>query len=150
MSKQIYFLSITVMILLTNLFTPAGSFLAEAAPETASPQKVVLVGTHQDELGCSGEWQPDCDKTQLVYDAEDDVWQATFEIQPANDNDKKGPRYKVAINGSWTENYGLQAAGGGSDIPLIVTETTQVKFYYDNKNSLDYGQLQHPNLCCQG
>jgi len=26
-----------------------------------------------------------------------------------NDQDKKGPRYKVALNGSWDENYGQNA-----------------------------------------
>ena len=150
MSKQIYFLSITVLILLANLFTPAGSIQVAAAPKAATPQKVVLAGTHQDELGCSGEWQPDCDKTLLVYDAEDDVWQAIFEIQPANDNDKNGPRYKVAINGSWTENYGLHATNGGPDIPLVVTETTQVKFYYDNKTHWITDNYNTPILVATG
>jgi len=150
MSKQIYSLSVTAMVLLTGLFTPAGSILAAAAPEAAFPQKVVLVGTHQDELGCSGEWQPDCDKTLLVYDAEDDVWQAVFEIQSANDNDKKGPRYKVAINGSWTENYGLNATSGGSDISLVVPETIQVKFYYDSKTHWITDNFNTPILVAMG
>jgi pullulanase-type alpha-1,6-glucosidase len=150
MSKYIFFFSAIVLVLLTGLFAPIGSILAAAAPETASPQKVVLVGTHQDELGCSGEWQPDCDKTLLVYDAEDDIWQAIFEIQPANDNDKKGPRYKVAMNGSWTENYGLHASSGGPDIPLIVTEKTLVKFYYDNTTHWITDNYNTPILVAMG
>jgi len=99
----------------------------------SNPDIVNIPGTHQDELGCSGEWQPDCENTLLTYDTEDDVWQGTYEIQPANDDDKKGPRYKVALNGGWGENYGVNATANGADIPLVVTEPTEVKFYYDHK-----------------
>ena len=104
-----------------------------ARAQTSNPDMVNIPGTHQDELGCSGEWQPDCDKTLLVYDAEDDAWQGTYEIQPNNDGDKKGPRYKAALNGNWAENYGANATLGGADIPLVVPAPTQVKFYYDHK-----------------
>src|SRR3970040_2354770 len=76
---------------------------------------------------------PSCEATFLTYDAEDDVWQGTFIIQPNDDQDKKGPRYKAALNGGWGENYGANAVQGGPDIPLIVSESTQVKFYYDHK-----------------
>ncbi len=103
------------------------------AQETPIPTLVGLAGTHQDELGCPAEWQPGCPKTLLAYDAEDDVWQALFEIQPANDGDKQGPRYKVALNGAWDENYGRNASRGGTDIPLLVTAPGLVKFYYDHK-----------------
>ncbi len=120
----------TIIAVLLAALGPAG--LAQAQ-DTPTPDMVGLPGTHQDELGCSGEWQPDCANTLLVYDAEDDVWQAAFEIQPANDADKKGPRYKAALNGGWSENYGKNAANGGADIPLVVPAPTLVKFYYDHK-----------------
>ena len=102
------------------LFVSALPLAINFALQTAPPEKVVIAGTHQSELGCSGDWQPDCDKTALVYDAEDDVWQGTFEIQPKNDQDGKGMRYKAALNGSWGENYGQKAQQGGADIPLVV------------------------------
>jgi pullulanase-type alpha-1,6-glucosidase len=121
----------TITLVLTLLLTALGP--APLARAQAAPTLVGLPGTHQDELGCPGEWQPECEATLLTYDVEDDVWQATFEIQPANDDDKKGPRYKVALNGGWGENYGLNAARNGPDIPLVVTEPTLVKFYYDHK-----------------
>ena len=101
--------------------------------QDSNPDMVNIPGTHQDELGCPGEWMPTCENTLLTYDLEDDVWQGTYEIQPANDADKKGPRYKVALNGTWDENYGTNATRGGADIPLLVTAPTQVKFYYDHK-----------------
>ncbi|GAB4462485.1 MAG: pullulanase-type alpha-1,6-glucosidase [Anaerolineales bacterium] len=112
-------------------FSPAAVSTAEA--QGSNPTMVNIPGTHQDELGCPGEWQPACEATLLTYDIEDDVWQGTYEIQPANDDDKKGPRYKVALNGGWGENYGLNATQNGPDIPLVVSEPTLVKFYYDHK-----------------
>lgn len=108
----------------------AGPAWAQATPD---PQSVTIAGTLQSELGCSGDWLPACEKTFLTYDPEDDVWQGSFKVDPANDQDKKGPRYKAALNGAWTENYGANAAAGGADIPLVVSQPTTVKFYYDHK-----------------
>ena len=123
---------IAICAILLASFSPLFVPLAQAQ-SPSNPDSVNIPGTHQDELGCPGEWQPDCKNTVLAYDEEDDVWQGTFEIQPGNDGDKKGPRYKAALNGSWDENYGLNATPNGADIPLVVTEPTQVKFYYDHK-----------------
>ena len=123
------------LILILAMLTASFSAVSVSAVEAqgSNPDMVNIPGTHQDELGCPGEWQPDCESTKLTYDIEDDIWQGTFEIQPNNDADKKGPRYKAAINGGWGENYGVNATANGTDIPLIVTEPTQVKFYYDHK-----------------
>ena len=123
---------IVLCTILLASFSPAFSGVVHAQ-SSSNPDSVNIPGTHQDELGCPGEWQPECENTMLTYDEEDDVWQGTFEIQPGNDGDKKGPRYKAAINGSWGENYGLNATSNGPDIPLVVKEPTRVKFYYDHK-----------------
>ena len=124
-----------ILVICAILAASFSSVFASAvqAQSTPKPVSVTIAGTLQDELGCSGEWQPACENTMLKYDAEDDVWQGTFEIQPNNDGDKKGPRYKAALNGGWGENYGINASAGGADIPLLVTAPTQVKFYYDHK-----------------
>jgi pullulanase len=103
---------------------------AQNTPE--QPEFVGIPGTHQSELGCSGDWQPECDLTSLVYDAEDGIWQGEFMIQPANDQDGRGSRYKAALNKSWGENYGLNAQNNGADVPLLVDQPTQVKLYYDH------------------
>lgn len=125
-----WFSALMLFSLLAGLLPAGGAVWAQEAP--AQPEFVGLPGTHQSELGCSGDWQPECEQTALVYDAEDGIWQASFLIQPENDQDKKGARYKVALNKAWGENYGANAQSGGADIPLIVSEPTQVKFYYDN------------------
>ncbi len=105
-----------------------------AHAQDAQPDFVGIPGTHQSELGCPSDWQPDSANTALLYDPEDDVWQGTFLIQPENDQDNNGPRYKAALNQAWAENYGIGGQSGGGDIPLVVNEPTQVKFYYDHKS----------------
>jgi pullulanase-type alpha-1,6-glucosidase len=92
-----------------------------------APTLVVVPGTIQSVLGCPSDWQPDCETTALIYDPDDDLWQATFEL-PAGSYD-----YKVALNGSWDVNYGLNAEQNGPNIPLVLEEPTEVKFVYDNR-----------------
>lgn len=90
------------------------------------PASVTIAGSFQTEVGCPGDWQPDCAVTNLAYDAEDDVWQATFNIPAGN------WAYKAALNGSWVENYGLNAARNGANIPLTLNAPAVVKFYYSH------------------
>ena len=54
--------------------------LGASADHTPDPGSVTIVGSLQDELGCTGDWQPDCAITHLGFDAEDDVWQGTFNV----------------------------------------------------------------------
>ncbi|MCL1587509.1 MAG: alpha-amylase family glycosyl hydrolase, partial [Actinomycetia bacterium] len=94
------------------------------ADHTADPGSVTIAGSLQDELGCSGDWQPDCADTYIAYDSEDDVWQGTLTI-PAGTFE-----YKAALNNSWDEAYG----SGGDNIVLDLAAGTDVKFYYDHKS----------------
>ena len=97
------------------------------ASDTPDPTQVVVVGSLQSELGCPGDWQPECAGTGLTFDAVDGVWQGTFNV-PAGDY-----FYKAALNGSWDENYGANAQRNGADIPLNLAADTAVKFYYDHE-----------------
>ena len=102
------------------------------------PSAATIAGSFQTELGCSGDWQPDCVLSHLNYDADDDVWQSVFAI-PAGDWE-----YKVALNDSWDINYGANATLNGPNIGLSLAQPDAVKFYYsetthwlaDNKNSV--------------
>jgi len=108
------------------------------ADHTPAPASAAVVGSLQSELGCPGDWQPDCAATDLAFDANDGVWQATFAI-PAGSWE-----YKLALNDSWDENYGANATQNGANIPLNLAAPADVKFYYDhvthwitdNQNSL--------------
>jgi pullulanase len=105
----------------------AASSLPAAASDTPAPTTVVVPGSLQSELGCSGDWQPDCAETALAFDADDQVWQRTFDV-PAG-----AWEYKAALNGGWDENYGLHAVRGGANIPLSLAEAAAVKFYYSHQ-----------------
>ncbi|HUQ09664.1 MAG TPA: pullulanase-type alpha-1,6-glucosidase [Steroidobacteraceae bacterium] len=92
-----------------------------------APASVGIPGSYQSEAGCAGDWDPACPATQLVYDANGDIWRNSFDI-PAG-----GYEYKVALNGSWDVNYGLHAQQNGPNIPLNVAAPRNITFYYDHK-----------------
>lgn len=96
---------------------------------TAGPgYSVALVGDLQTEVGCGGDWDPACAASELGFDAGDDVWQGVWNLPFGTWN------YKVALNDSWDENYGANAAPGGANIPLNLGAAADVKFYYDHKS----------------
>ena len=66
----------------------------EESSPPLQPNSVTIAGSFQSELGCSGDWQPDCTETELQYDAEDNVWQAVFAVPAGN------WEYKAALNAS--------------------------------------------------
>ncbi len=101
----------------TNILT------VTSVPSTSSP--VAVAGSLQDELGCPGDWQPDCDLTEIGYDAEDDVYAGAFNL-PAGSFE-----YKVALNDSWDENYGAGGVLNGPNIGLNLPEPSDVTFYFD-------------------
>ena len=52
-------------------------------------------GDLNSEIGCPGDWQPECPNADLTLSANDAAWTGTFAI-PAG-----GYAYKVAINDTW-------------------------------------------------
>jgi glycosidase len=113
-----------VTTLIASLLTPVTGLQASHTPD---PSSVTIFGSLQNELGCSGDWQPDCADTHLTYDAEDGVWQEVFNV-PAGSWE-----YKAALNDSLTENYGAGGVQGGPNIVLNLGAVTDVKFYYDHE-----------------
>ena len=97
------------------------------ADHTPDPTAATVAGSLQDELGCPGDWQPDCAATHLDFDAEDDVWQNVFSVPAGN------WEYKLPLNDGWDENYGENATPNGANILLNLVAGTDVKFYYDHK-----------------
>ena len=97
-----------------------------AADHTPLPDTVTLVGSLQSELGCPGDWQPECDATHLQPVAgEPGVFRGTFTV-PAG-----AFEYKAAINESFDENYGAGGAQGGANIPLTAPGG-EVMFTYNH------------------
>ena len=118
-----------VLLAVLLLLTTAVSATAQSDDPASipPPETVTIAGTVQPEMGCPGEWDPSCAESQLTYDAANDIWLATFEL-PAGDY-----LYKAALNGTWDDNYGLNAEYYGPDIPLTVEEDGPVTFWYDHK-----------------
>jgi hypothetical protein len=105
LQRSFSFVGIFILVFTSVLsFNPTFSVKAD---HTANPASVTLVGSLQSQLGCPGDWQPECAATHLTYDAGDDAWQGIFAV-PAG-----SWAYKAALNGSWDENYGANAQPGG-------------------------------------
>ena len=74
--------------------------LVLAAPAAAAERTFALVGSLQSELGCPGDWQPECAATDLAPTATAGVYAAEFEV-PAGSCE-----YKVAADDAWDEFMG--------------------------------------------
>ncbi|MGC8800011.1 MAG: pullulanase-type alpha-1,6-glucosidase [Chloroflexus sp.] len=118
--------------------------LPVAAQTPPNPKTVTIPGTIQSVLGCPGDWQPSCSITYLTYDPAVDVWSARFDL-PAGYYE-----YKVALNDSWAENYGLNARRDGPNIPLQVPASTSVRFVYDHKTHWVTDSINTPLIVAVG
>jgi glycosidase len=91
------------------------------------PGFVSVPGTLNSEIGCAGDWMPDCPQAQLTLGAADEIWEGTYTL-PA------GPyAYKVAIDQTWDENYGAGAVRDGANIEITSDGVTPITFYYDHR-----------------
>ncbi|HMN30464.1 MAG TPA: hypothetical protein PKE45_20100 [Caldilineaceae bacterium] len=114
-----------LLLILVLLAAVVGRPALVRAAHTPPPLTVAIAGSMQSELGCPGDWQPDCAASELILDASDGVWQASFDLPAGN------WEYKAALNDSWDENYGANAQQNGPNIALALDEAGPVKFYYD-------------------
>jgi glycosidase len=115
-----------VLALVLTVVASTAGLVGASSPAVAEPAAVTIAGSLQSELGCPGDWMPDCALTHLMFDAGDAVWQASFDL-PAGSFE-----YKAALDDSWTENYGLGAVRDGPNIPLTLDAPATVRFYFDD------------------
>jgi hypothetical protein len=71
-------------------------------------------GDFQSELGCPGDWQPDCLRSWLEDPDGDGTYTFSAVLPMGN------YQAKVAINEAWDENYGAGGVAGGANIPFTV------------------------------
>ncbi|MCA9921852.1 MAG: hypothetical protein KC421_05765, partial [Anaerolineales bacterium] len=89
-------------------------------------------GDFQDEIGCPGDWQPDCLASWLQDPDGDGIFTFQTISIPAGAYEAK-----VAVNQSWDENYGEAGAQDGGNIPFSVPEDeTLVSFNFDSRSKL--------------
>ncbi|MEE2528830.1 alpha-amylase family glycosyl hydrolase [Pseudarthrobacter sp. J75] len=89
------------------------------------PQSVTVAGSLNSEMGCAGDWMPDCTQAFMTLDQTDLVWKKTVDL-PAGSYE-----FKAALNGSWTENYGAGGVSNGGNITLA-HDGGPVTFRYDH------------------
>ncbi len=84
-------------------------------------------GDFQSELGCPGDWQPDCLRSWLQDPDGDGIY--IFETTALPAGNYQG---KVAINESWDVNYGAGGVQGGDNIPFTTVAGSKVVFTYNS------------------
>ncbi|WP_347338495.1 pullulanase-type alpha-1,6-glucosidase [Cellulomonas sp. WB94] len=104
---------------------------------------VTIPGSLDSELGCSGDWQPDCAAVALTHRG-NGVYSGTFTV-PAGDW-----QYKIAIGGSWTENYGAGGAPGGDNVLFSLAAPASVTFVYDDATKWFSSSAQGPLITLPG
>ncbi len=117
--------------------------------DSVSTPVPVAVGDFQSELGCPGDWQPDCLRSWL--EDPDGGGTSTFQTTalPAGSYEAK-----VAINESWDVNYGAGGVPNGPNIPFTVPfDHAPVTFSYDGATHVltisapvSHGDLSHFDL----
>jgi len=89
-------------------------------------------GDFQSELGCPGDWQPDCLRSWLQDPDGDGLYTFTTNQLPPGAYEAK-----VAIGESWDLNYGAGGAQNGANIPFTVPAAcTAVTFQWDSTTHL--------------
>jgi hypothetical protein len=95
--------------------------------DNANSVIATFVGDFQNELGCPGDWQPDCLRSWL----QDPDGNGIYHFQTTNlpVGSYSG---KVALNENWSENYGAGGVLGGANIAFSVTVAgSSVGFTYN-------------------
>lgn len=118
---------VAALVLAAAALLLANDLPAAFASHTPDPSSVTIAGSLQSELGCAGDWQPECGSTHLNFDANDGVWQGAFNVPAGN------WEYKAPVNDNWGENYGRYAQQNGPNVPLDLGAASNVKFYYDHE-----------------
>jgi pullulanase len=97
-----------------------------AADSTGSRQIIAAVpGSFQHLIGCGGDWQADCFLSLL--EGPGALYKFTTRALP-----KGSYECKVALNGSWNENYGAGGVREGSNIGFTVpSDLAEVDFVYN-------------------
>ncbi|MFF9206360.1 pullulanase-type alpha-1,6-glucosidase [Streptomyces sp. NPDC014986] len=118
--RTIHAAAITVVLAATTAALPA--LAADDEPTTTA---VAVASDFDGQLGCAGDWAPDCDQAQMQRRA-DGKWSLTARLKAGT------YAYKAALNKSWAVNYGLNATPGGANIPLTVPDGgAEITFVYD-------------------
>lgn len=94
-------------------------------------EAVTAAGTFQTAIGCAQNWDPACTRAQLTDPDGDQIHTWTTTAIPAGTY-----QFKVALNRSWTENYGAGGVSDGPNIPFTVPSGgARVTLSYDRTDN---------------
>ena len=88
-------------------------------------------GSFQSELGCPGDWQPDCLRSWLQDPDGDGIYSFSTTAIPAGNYE-----FKVALNESWDVNYGDGGVQNGSNVPFAVMGSSTVTFSWNSATNV--------------
>lgn len=91
---------------------------------------VNVPGSYQAQAGCSGDWQPECAATQMTK-GDDGIWRSGPFALKAGDYE-----VKVALDGSWTTNYGVDGKADGDNYKFTLAADGEVSFEFDPETKL--------------
>ena len=91
------------------------------SPTTSTTRIATAAGSFQSELGCPGDWQPDCLRSWLQDVDGDGIDE--FDARPRCPPGSY--EWKVALDEAWDENYGAGGVAGGANIAFTVTAAGQ-------------------------
>jgi maltose/maltodextrin transport system substrate-binding protein/arabinogalactan oligomer/maltooligosaccharide transport system substrate-binding protein len=91
---------------------------------------VNVPGSYQAAAGCPGDWQPECAVTAMTKGEDGKYHSGPFNLK-AGDYD-----FKVALDGSWTTNYGSDGKQDGPNYKVTLTADGTLEFVYDPETKL--------------
>ncbi len=83
-------------------------------------------GSYQAKAGCPGDWQPDCKVTEMRKSEDGKTYVSGPFKLPTGDYE-----VKIALDGAWTVNYGVDGKAGGDNIKFTLSADSEVSFSYD-------------------
>ncbi|MFN2147612.1 MAG: extracellular solute-binding protein [Anaerolineales bacterium] len=118
-----------VVLVITGEDTPENAFktAAQQITDVLTSNLTGMVnvpGSYQAAAGCAADWDPACEVTALTEGA-DGLYTGSFAV-PAGEYE-----CKVALDGTWTTNYGVDGVSGGDNYKFSLTADGTVSFTYD-------------------
>jgi len=123
-----------VVLVITGEDTPDNAFATAAGQIReilggATEGMVNVPGSYQAAAGCEGDWDPACEVTALEM-GDDGMYVSSHDL-PAGDYEAK-----VALDGAWTVNYGVDGVPDGDNYAFSLGADGTVTFSYDPETNI--------------
>ncbi|MCS4536251.1 pullulanase-type alpha-1,6-glucosidase [Corynebacterium sp. HS2168-gen11] len=123
------------------------------AEQTDLPKGAVLAGSFSQSQGCVKDWDEKCKVLNFQDDPHSDWSTLSIEL-PAGDHE-----YKIALNGSWDENYGRAdqqaltdegVGGNAKNAKFSLANPQRVTFYYNRVTHAFFNTAEHEPITLTG